>query len=491
MTSLVWLRDDLRLDDQPAIRAAAGTPALFVYLHDEKSAGRPLGGASRWWLDKSLTAFAGALEKHGGRLDVVRGDAETIIPALARHVDAVYWTRRYGGAEVETDTRVKAALRQDGVAVESFNGQLLREPWEVVTESGTPFKVFTPFWRRSRAMGAFAAPHAAPRRLHDASWPKGAPARVEIADLKLHPSKPDWSSGLAKAWTPGEAGARARLTRFLDEALSPYPEARDRLDGEPTSRLSPHLHFGEISPRRIVAAIEAAAQQGEAHRGAEKFLSELGWREFCHCLLHQEPKLAEKNWNPRFDALPWRTDAQALNHWRRGRTGYPVVDAGMRELWTTGYMHNRVRMIVASFLTKHLGLDWREGEAWFWDTLCDADGANNPANWQWVAGSGADAAPYYRVFNPILQGEKFDPDGGYVRRWVPELSQLGNKHIHAPWQAPEAALDAAGVKLGRDYPAPIVDHAQARARALTAYAETGDATAQRTPRARKSAKNNG
>jgi deoxyribodipyrimidine photo-lyase len=296
---------------------------------------------------------------------------------------------------------------------------------------------------------------------------------------------------LVETWRPGEAGARARLRRFLDDDLAGYAEARDRLDSEATSLMSPHLRFGEISPRRVVAAVEAAAEDGAAtRRGADKFLSELGWREFCYALLHQQPDLASKNWSPRFDAFPWRSDKAALRAWRSGETGYPVVDAGMRELWRTGYMHNRARMIVASFLAKHLMLDWRDGEAWFWDTLCDADAANNPANWQWVAGSGADAAPYFRVFNPVLQGEKFDPEGAYVRRWVPELARADRRWIHAPWKASSSELAAAGVTLGRDYPRPIVDHDAARRRALSAFSDLGGSD-QRKPAARKSAKNRG
>ena len=490
MTVVVWLREDLRLDDQPAIAAAAAHPTLFVYVHDSAAA-RPLGGASRWWLDKSLAAFGESLASIGGRLDIVAGEAAAVIPALARHADAVFWTRRYGRG-VETDKRIKAELQARGVRCESFNGQLLREPWEVKTGAGAPFKVFTPFWRRCREMGPFEPPRAAPKRLNAAPWPSDAPPRANLADLKLHPSKPDWSGGLAKAWRPGEAGAQARLTHFVDEALGAYADARDRLDWVATSRLSPHLRFGEISPRRVAAAAEAAAQKHGWDRGADKFLSELGWREFSHSLLFQSPDLATRNWSPRFDAFPWRKDDAAFDAWRRGRTGYPVVDAASRELWATGYMHNRARLISASFLSKHLGLDWREGEAWFWDTLCDADEANNPAGWQWVAGCGADAAPYFRVFNPILQGEKFDPEGGYVRRWVPELARLDARFIHAPWKAPAAALQAAGVVLGRDYPAPIVDHERARARALAAFAELGgEAAPQRTLSARKSAKKSG
>ena len=475
MSVIVWLRDDLRLDDQPAIRAAAGLPAIFLYVHDE-AATRPLGGASRWWLDKSLAALAASLESAGARLDIVAGAAEDVVPALARHADAVFWTRRYGGRATEVDGRIKAALKQQGVRAESFNGQLLREPWTVKTEAGAPFKVFTPFWRRCREMGPFDPPEPAPRRLTSAPWPKDAPSRATLSDLDLHPTKPDWSAGLAKAWRPGEAGARNRLKHFLQHGLAGYAEGRDRLDGDTTSRLSPHLRFGEISPRRIVAAVAAAIDSG-AGRGGDKFLSEIGWREFAYSLLFQQPDLATKNWSPRFDAFPWRDDEAALQAWRRGRTGYPVVDAGMRELWTTGYMHNRVRMIAASFLTKHLGLDWRWGEEWFWDTLCDADEANNPASWQWVAGSGADAAPYFRVFNPVLQGEKFDPEGAYVRRWVPELARLDTRWIHAPWKAPGSAPG---------YPAPIVDHDFARKRALAAFAEIGD-NSQRSPKARNSA----
>ncbi|MDE3176346.1 MAG: deoxyribodipyrimidine photo-lyase [Pseudomonadota bacterium] len=483
--AIVWLRDDLRLDDQPAIRAAAAVPALFVHILDERPV-RPLGGAGRWWLGKSLTAFAASLARIGGRLDVVAGDPETVLPALARRAgaDAVYWTRRYGGAEIEKETRLAAELRRQGVKAQSFNGQLLRDPEQVKTEAGAPFKVFTPFWRRCRELGPFGAPLPAPRKLTAAPWPDDAPARLAL------PTEPD-GSALAQSWTPGEAGAQARLSRFLDQALADYAEARDTLAGETTSRLSPHLRFGEISPRRVVAATEAAAQSAHAHRGADKFLAELGWREFSHTLLLGQPDLARENWNPRFDAFPWRDDPTAFEAWRHGRTGYPVVDAGMRELSATGYMHNRVRLIAGSFLAKHLGLDWRAGEAWFWDRLCDADEASNPANWQWVAGCGADAAPYFRVFNPILQGGKFDAAGAYVRRWVPELARLDARYIHAPWTAPAAALAEAGVRLGRDYPAPIVDHAQARARALAAFASIGSAPAQRSPSARNAAKNSG
>jgi deoxyribodipyrimidine photo-lyase len=472
--ALVWLRDDLRLDDQPAIAAASDRSALFLYIHDDSSPGmRPLGGASRWWLAHSLTSLEARLAAIGGRLDIVRGPAEATIAAVARAAGAsqVYWTRRYGGVEVEIDTRAKAALADAGITAKSFNGHLLREPWEVRADSGAPLKVFSAFWRRHRALGAFAAPAPAPARLIAAPWPEDAPPRATVADLSLTPKKPDWSGGLAHTWRPGEPGARERLERFLADALADYADARDRPDATHTSMLSPHLRFGEISPRRVAAAIESAAAQGKVSaRTAEKYLAELGWREFSYALLFDFPDLATRAWQPRFASFPFRDDPEGFRAWTRGLTGYPLVDAGMRELWTTGYMHNRVRMIVASFLIKHLLIDWRRGEAWFWDTLCDADPANNAASWQWVAGSGADAAPYFRIFNPVLQGEKFDPEGLYVARWVPELARLPAAHIHAPWQAPAATLAAAGVKLGETYPRPIVDHGQARERALAALA---------------------
>ncbi|WP_371418350.1 deoxyribodipyrimidine photo-lyase [Methylocapsa sp. S129] len=321
-----------------------------------------------------------------------------------------------------------------------------------------------------QALGTLPAPIAAPARLQAAPWPEEAPARSTIEELGLTPRKPDWSRGLAENWRPGEKGARARLSAFLSQALSDYPEARDKPGGETTSRLSPHLRFGEISARRIASSIENALAAGQAQaRSAEKFLAELGWREFSYTLLYAFPDLATRNWRSRFDAFPFVDDESGFAAWTRGLTGYPIVDAGMRELWRTGFMHNRVRMIAASFLIKHLLCDWRRGERWFWDTLCDADPANNPASWQWVAGSGADAAPYFRIFNPVLQGQKFDAEGQYVRRWIPELAELDAAAIHAPWLASPVALQKAGVTLSHSYPFPIVDHRFARERALAAF----------------------
>jgi deoxyribodipyrimidine photo-lyase len=473
--SIVWLRNDLRLADNPAVDAAiaSGAPPLFIYILDSSGKVRAPGGASRWWLHHSLAALAAGLEQIGGRLDVLRGDPAQLIPALAAAFDAKHmtWTRRYDAAGIDIDTQIKSRLTALGVTAESFNGQLLHEPWTVKTKNGGPFRVFTPFWRACRALPPPAAPLRAPRQLAALAWNKQAPPRIALNDLNLLPAKPDWAKGLRDEWTPGETGARAQLVDFLDDALLHYADERDRPSRLSTSRLSPHLAFGEISPRQIWhAAQHAAAKSAAAARNVDKFVSEVGWREFSYHLLFHNPDLARKNFQARFDDFPWRAATGGdLKAWQQGKTGYPIVDAGLRELWQTGFMHNRVRMIVASFLIKHLMIDWREGERWFWDTLVDADPANNAASWQWVAGSGADAAPFFRIFNPILQGEKFDPDGAYVRRFVPELAECPPDFIHKPWLASVAVLQKAGIKLGETYPAPIVDHAQARERALAAF----------------------
>ena len=482
--ALVWLRDDLRLADQPALAAAvaSGAPVLCIFVLDEQSPGlRPLGGASRWWLHHSLAALGESLAAIGGRLDILHGPAGESVPAVARAADAscVFWTRRYEAATIEIDTRVKAALTADGLWVESFNGQLLFEPWTLRTKMGDFYRVFTPFWRSCLSLPDPGQPTPAPRKLKGAEWPANAPERVALKALGLLPTKPDWAGGLRTAWIPGEVGAKAQLADFLDDGIASYASHRDRPDIRATSRLSPHLRFGEISARQALAAARHAVDSGKAPaKDVEKFAAELGWREFSYHLLFHNPDLAHKNFQARFDAFPWREPpSKELTAWRLGRTGYPIVDAGMRELWKTGTMHNRVRMIAASFLVKDIMADWRIGEDWFWDTLCDADPASNAASWQWVAGSGADAAPYFRVFNPILPGLKFDPVGAYVRTHVPELASLPDEWIHKPWEAPPLILKAAKVSLPRDYPLPIVDHAQARDRALAAFASLKAATA--------------
>jgi deoxyribodipyrimidine photo-lyase len=433
---IVWFRQDLRLADNPALTAAAntGAPVLCLYVLDDETPGKwRMGGASRWWLHKSLEVLGGHLSEIGGSLELHRGRAETVVPELTKAIgaQAVFWNRCYEPYAVARDQRLKATLP----GTESFNGSLLFEPWEIRTGGGTPFKVFTPFWKAVRAMPEPARPLPAPQALKRLAGPEGE----RLDDWKLLPHKPDWAGGLCADWTPGEAGAHKRLVAFLRH-MKGYRTGRDRPDHDATSRLSPHLHFGEVSARQVWQAI----RHRETTDDGEKFLSEIGWREFSHHLLFNHPTLPGIPLDPKFARFPWRNDDKAFNAWTRGATGIPIVDAGMRQLWHTGWMHNRVRMIAASFLVKHLGIDWRRGAAWFWDTLVDADLANNSASWQWVAGSGADAAPFFRVFNPTRQAEKFDPDGDYVRRWVPE-----------------AGTDA--------YPAPVVDLAEGRARALQAF----------------------
>ncbi|MCU1542476.1 MAG: photolyase [Microbacteriaceae bacterium] len=449
--TVVWLRDDLRLADNPALHAAVqrGESVVVVYLLDEVSPGiRPLGAAVKWWLHYSLSALAADLAAIGGSLVLRRGDAAAQIPRIVAetHAGAVYWNRRYGRAR-DIDAGLKGSLRDAGVEVQSFRANLLFEPWTVTTREGGPYGVFTPFWKTCLEIGVSRQPLEAPT-----SIATHAAASDDLDSWGLLPTHPDWAGGLREDNRPGEHNAHERLERFAEEVLANY-DARDQPGVEATSGLSPHLRFGELSPlqiwHRMTGAIDASSRVNAA-----SFLRELGWREFNYSTLYNFPELHERNYRPAFDAFPWAdTPEWEIDAWRQGRTGVPLVDAGMRELWTTGSMHNRVRMVTASFLIKNLLVDWRVGEAWFWDTLVDADEANNPANWQWVAGSGADAAPYFRVFNPVLQAKKFDPHGRYIRRWVPEL---------------EAA----------EYPPePIVDLAQSRRDALQAY-ETMKASGQ-------------
>ena len=470
---IVWFRDDLRLSDHPALHAAAGTgrPLICLYVFDEtlrQPGARPIGGAARWWLAQSLRA----LEKHLAALRLPlllrKGSAAEIIPELAREIGAgdVFWNTIAQAPHLTTERRLATALRDLGIEAHAFAGDLLVTPENLRNKEGRGLRVFTPFWRRIQAMSAPPAPLLAPTNLH----PGPSLTNEPIESLRLEPTRPDWAGGLRETWTPGERPAQTRLKDFLRRHLTGYTEDRDRPDRDGTSGLSPHLRFGEVSPRQVWHAAHFAAAEHPARAGdADKFLSELGWREFCRHLLFDVPDLDTRNLQSSFDAFPWRHDEAALAAWQRGQTGYPLVDAGMRQLWHTGVMHNRVRMVVASFLVKHLLIDWREGETWFWDTLVDADAGSNPANWQWVAGSGADAAPYFRVFNPVLQGEKFDHDGSYVRRWVPELAGLPKKLIHQPWEAAPLELASAGVTLGKTYPQPIVDHREGRERALKAY----------------------
>ena len=466
--SIVWFRDDLRLSDQPALSAAAqsGLPLIALYIADANPALRPLGGAAKFWLHHSLAALDADLRQIGGQLTLRIGDSSEVWRELLNQYDikTAHWCRRYGQNERDIDARIKAELKASGVDVHSHNGHLLFEPWQVVNKTGGPFKVFTPFWRAALSGPPPATPLPAPTRLNGLAA-KGEPLEV----LNLLPTKPNWSAGLRQSWHIGEAGAIARLSDFLDHGIKGYKTNRDRPDLPATSRLSPHLRFGEISARSIFHAVNIGMDSGAiAREDGLKFTAELGWREFSYALLFQFPDLATQNFQARFDGFPWQgADPALVRAWQRGQTGYPLVDAGMRELWQTGTMHNRVRMVVASFLIKHLMIDWRIGENWFWDTLVDADPASNAASWQWVAGSGADAAPFFRIFNPVIQGEKFDPNGDYIRKFVPELADCPTKFIHSPWERPATP----GHRSGLSYPSPIVDHAEARDRALRAFQE--------------------
>jgi deoxyribodipyrimidine photo-lyase len=473
--SIVWFRQDLRLEDNPALSAAAGRGGpvvpVYVWSPSEESPWGP-GGAGRWWLHQSLRVLDEALRRrYSTRLVLREGPALEALRGVIEETGAevVFWNMRYEPAAHRLAASVAQVLRRDGLTVQEFQGALLVEPSTLSTKAGGPFKVFTPFWRAAQQVGV-PEPRPAPAKL---TAPARQPASLDLAALGLEP-RTDWAGGLRTAWQPGEDGALQALQRFLDDAVAGYPEDRDRPDVEGTSRLSPHLHFGEIGPRTVFHAAQRAAglRTGPGRvRGVEAFLRQLYWREFAHYLLHHFPHTVDEPLHESFRAFPWHTDTAALRAWQHGLTGYPVVDAGMRELWATGWMHNRVRMIAASFLVKDLLLPWQDGARWFWDTLVDADLANNTLGWQWVAGCGADAAPYFRIFNPVLQGRKFDPEGGYVRHWIPELAALPTRYIHAPWEAPESVLRAAGVTLGQTYPHPVVDHGEARARALTAYAQ--------------------
>ncbi|MET0545713.1 MAG: deoxyribodipyrimidine photo-lyase [Caulobacterales bacterium] len=466
-TALYWARDDLRLADNPALCAAidTGRPVTALYILDETTNGHwALGAASKWWLHHSLQSFAASLAKLNIQLVLRRGDPAKLAPALAAESGAarVFWNRRYVSAEQALDEKIKSSFKDAGIEARSFRGNVLAEPWEILTGAKTPYKVYSPFWRELRTRLSDLQPLAAPGVATKAK--KRFPSDA-LKDWALTPSKPNWAKDFPDFWTPGEVGAQKRFSDFIDQDLDNYARGRD-IPGEiHTSHLSPHLRFGEISIRQAMKTILALRDDANA----EKFASELGWRDFAYYLLHHFPKFPDHNWRGDFDAFSWRNDRKHLRAWQQGKTGYPLVDAGMRELWATGYMHNRVRMVAASFLIKHLLIDWRRGEEWFWDTLVDADLANNSVSWQWVAGSGADAAPYFRIFNPVTQGERFDAAGAYVRRWIPELAKLPDRYIQAPWAAPEEVLGAAGVMLGKSYPAPIVDHKQARERALGAF----------------------
>ncbi|EWY42036.1 deoxyribodipyrimidine photo-lyase [Skermanella stibiiresistens SB22] len=483
--AIVWFRRDLRVADNPALHHAVerGGPVVPVFIldADPEDGPRPPGGAGRWWLHHSLERLAETLRGLGSPLVLRRGDAVAILAEMAEALgaEAVMWNHDHDPGAAARDDKVREALTAKGIAVESFNGALLVEPEAIRSKAGTPFKVFTPFWKTLSTGHDPARPLPAPAGLRA---PAGGVASDRLEDWGLLPVTPDWAGGLREDWVPGEAAAGERLTDFLDEIVRDYRTGRDRPGRDGTSRLSPRLRWGEISPRQVWHAARMRADDG-LEPAIEAFLREIGWREFTHGLLVTNPDLGTEPMDKRFNKLRWRDDDAGVEAWRRGKTGYPIVDAGMRQLWQTGWMHNRVRMITGSFLVKDLLARWQIGEEWFWDTLVDACPANNTANWQWIAGCGADPAPFFRVFNPVLQGRKFDPEGDYVRQFVPELAELPNRYIHEPWNAPTDVLAKAGVELGTTYPNPIVDHGTARDRALAAFREMRAAARDTAPAA--------
>jgi len=463
-SALVWLRNDLRIADNPALTAAldTGLPVIALYVRETDASLRPRGAASRWWLHHSLNMFGRDLARIGVHLQVEDGDAEeTVLAAVQQHsATAVFWNRRYAPAQCGIDTAIKTRLKAGGVRVESFAANVLVEPWDIATGAGKPYSVYTPFWNAIKDR-AIPSPLPAPQDRE----PVTASERFDDGY-----ETPHWADKLNEHWQIGEAAAREKLSNFLADAVLDYPEGRDFPAREATTKLSPHLAFGEISPRQVwhAATMHAHRSRGSAE-AVQKFLKELVWRDFNYHQLYHREDISQVPMQAKFVGLEWRPADAALGDWQRGQTGIPIVDAGMRELWATGFMQNRVRMLTASLLAKNLLIDWRKGEAWFWDTLVDADPANNPGNWQWVAGSGLDASPFFRIFNPVTQGEKFDADGAYVRRWVPELAKLPDAFIQSPSAAPADALKRAGVALGATYPKPIVDLRLSRERALEAF----------------------
>jgi deoxyribodipyrimidine photo-lyase len=471
---IYWFRQDLRLRDLRGLAAAiaSGRPVLACYILDDESPGQwQMGAASRWWLHHSLTALSADIEQAGGQLHLASGRPETILRRLAEQTgaDLVCCSRQYEPWARQLEEALHAALGEHGIEFKRYAGSLLWEPETVSTQAGTPFKVFTPFWRKCRDL-PLAQEADTPARF--TAWPASADRPDQLSDWELLPERPNWAKNWGDIWQPGERGAQDKLRAFLKSGVGDYDAGRNYPARRATSRLSAHLHFGELAPTRVFhLAQQAVLANPELQEEADKFLSELGWREFSHHLLFHFPTMPEEPFKADFAAFPWVGGADALRAWQRGKTGYPIVDAGMRELWQTGYMHNRVRMVVASFLCKHLLVNWRAGQRWFWDTLVDADLANNACGWQWVAGSGADASPYFRIFNPTTQGEKFDKQGEYVRRWVPELAALPDRYLHRPWEAPEKVLKEAGIELDVHYPQPVVDHRNARESALAAYAD--------------------
>ena len=467
--TIIWFRHDLRINEQPTFLAAIerGAPVIPIYIWSPQDEGHwPMGAASRWWLHHSLHSLQDDLAKLGLDLIIRKGPFLQTLLALVKETNAqaVFWNRCYEPARILGDTAIKSALQKEKIKAKSFNGSLLFEPWTVLNKENKPFKVFTHYWKH--CLKSFEPTQIGQYPSHPLPYPNKL-STLKIDSLELLP-KIHWDKGLAARWQPGEKHAQNALKKALQEAIPNYLEARDFPELDSTSRLSPYLHFGELSPHMIWHAVKAEKNLDKEE--AEGYLRQICWREFAYYLLYHFPETPEKPLYPKFDKMAWKNDAKGLHAWQKGLTGYPIVDAGMRQLWATGWMHNRLRLIVGSFLVKDLLISWVEGEKWFWDTLVDADLANNTMGWQWVGGCGADAAPYFRIFNPITQGEKFDTEGEFVKTWVPELTHLPKKWIHRPWEAPEEILRQAGITLGENYPKPIVDHNTARLRALEEFA---------------------
>ena len=464
-TVIMWFRQDLRLSDNPALlNAIQQGRVLPVFILDEGN-DWSIGGASRWWLHHSLLALNESLQ---GNLWILRGDAAELLPQLAREHSAshAFWNRCYEPSIIRRDSLIKEQFTADGITATSSNGSLIWEPWENLKQDGTPYKIFTPFYKYAIANNPPAAPSPAANANFDTV--KCLQGKNRIDDLNLLPEI-NWYEQIASQWQPGELGARQRLQNFTENGLYDYRDGRDYPAKRSVSMLSPHLHFGEISPREAASVVKQVGDIDSNEEQAAHFIRELAWREFSYYTLYHFPHICQQNMKSQFDRFPWVKDQKSLCLWQQGQTGFPLVDAGMRELWQTGTMHNRVRMIVGSFLVKNLMIHWLEGARWFWDCLLDADLANNSCSWQWVAGSGADAAPYFRIFNPVTQSTKFDPEGSYIRKYVPELNGLSNKAIHDPSSAAASELEKAGVILGEHYPRAIVDLKESRVRALDAY----------------------
>lgn len=475
---IIWFRNDLRLHDNPAlIKALKNSESVLpVYILDDAAAGPwKMGGASRYWLHHCLTSLSHDLKnKYNAPLILKQGNAQGILEDLVEETGAkgVYWNRNYEPWSIARDTQIKEALKGKNISVETFNGRLLFEPWEIKNKTGKPYRVFTPFWKCCMEDPHLRDPFPAPDQINS---PDQLPNSDNLSDWKLLPTSPDWSGGIADFWNIGETAALKQLDDFLEMRVDTYKDDRDFPRIDATSFLSPHLHFGEISPLTIwhktKPLLDQAVGNDSVYKNIKHFLSEIGWREFSYHLLFHYPETPNQPLYDKFNKVPWDKNERGLTAWQRGQTGIPIIDAGMRQLWQTGWMHNRVRMLVGSLLVKNLLIDWREGEKWFWDCLVDADLANNTQGWQWVAGCGADAAPYFRIFNPVTQGERFDKTGDYVRQFVPELKNMPDKYIHKPWEAGPLILKAAGVELGKDYPHPIVDLKQSREKALEAFAQ--------------------